>query len=108
MKVLRKNRKFLVNKTTKVILNDVGKVILNRDELLTIQTLNKKNEICAKNWGFYLTPSINKRLKKQNFLIALTINKFRKKYLMLVSKNKLKIFKDYCKKESLKIISWIK
>jgi len=108
MKFIKKNRKFLANKKTKVILNDVGKIILKRDELLNIQTLNKKNEICAKRWGFYLTPSLNYRLKKQNFLAVLTINKFKKKYLMLVSKEKLKIFKDYCKEESLKIINWIK
>ena len=78
MKFIKKNRKFLANKKTKVILNDVGKIILKRDELLNIQTLNKKNEICAKRWGFYLTPSLNYRLKKQNFLAVLTINKFKK------------------------------
>ena len=75
---------------------------------MNIQTLNKKNEICAKRWGFYLTPSLNYRLKKQNFLAVLTINKFKKKYLILEKKEKLKIFKDYCKEESLKIINWIK
>ena len=26
----------------------------------------KKNEVCAMNWGMYATSSINRRLKKQN------------------------------------------
>ena len=108
MRLIKKNRKFIANNKTNVVLKDVGKVILQNNELLSLQKSNKKNEICAKEWGFYLTPSINKRLKKQNLIVVLTKNNKNKKFLMLVNKSKLKIFKNYCKKESLKIINWIK
>ena len=108
MRLIKKNRKFIANNKTNVVLKDVGKVILQNNELLSLQKSNKKNEICAKEWGFYLTPSINKRLKKQNLIVVLTKNNINKKFLMLVNKSKLKIFKNYCKIESLKIINWIK
>ena len=110
MKVIKKKiRKFVANKKTKTVLSDVGRVILREKELLTIQIHNqKKNEVCAMNWGMYATSSINRRLKKQNLLTVITKNKMNKIFIMIVDYKRKKFFNEYCKKESLKIIRWIK
>ena len=109
MKVLkRKNpRKFLVSKKNNIFLKDVGKVYLNDNENLTIISKNNKNyDICKKNWGYYATPSINKRLKNEGFKTALV--KTNKKYFVLiVDESKMKLFKTYCKIEDYKIVKWL-
>ena len=69
---------FIANKKTNLVLSDVGEVILKNKEHLTIKVLNKKNEICAMNWGLYATSSINNRLKNEGFITALTKNSFNK------------------------------
>ena len=72
----KKPRIFLVSKKNKIFLKDVGKIFLNDNEHLTFVTKNKKNyDICKKNWGFYATPSVNYRLKKEGFNTALTMQK---------------------------------
>ena len=103
----KKIRKFIANKDTNVILSDVGKIILNKNEHLTIQANNKKNEICMMEWGLYATSSINNRLKKEGFETALVKNSFNKFFIMIVDNNKKKIFFKYCKKESIKVVQWL-
>ena len=44
-------RKFVANKKTNLIISNVGEISLGTNEHLTINVLNKKNEICAMNWG---------------------------------------------------------
>ena len=65
MRLIKKNRKFIANIKTNVVLKDVGKVILQKITNFYLYKKLIKNEICAKEWGFYLTPSINKRLKNK-------------------------------------------
>ena len=67
-------------------------------------------DIVRKNWGFYALPSINKRLKKFKLNAVIVESKnFKTFFILLVAKDKKKIsaFKDYCKKENLKIIIWL-
>ena len=109
MRVLKRKkvRKFVANKSTNLILSDVGKIILNKNEHLTIQANNKKNEICMMEWGLYATSSINNRLRKEGFETALVKSPSNKLFIMVVDNNKKKIFFRYCKKESLKVIQWL-
>ena len=103
----KKIRKFIVNKKTNLIVSDVGEISLKNNEHLTINVLNKKNEICAMNWGFYATSSINSRLKKEGFITALTKNSFNKLFVMIVHVKKRKQFSKYCKKEKIKVVKWL-
>tara|TARA_B110000881_G_C18351448_1_gene401674 strand:- start:2 stop:343 length:342 start_codon:yes stop_codon:yes gene_type:complete len=109
MKILKKKkpRIFLVSKKNKIFLKDVGKIFLEDDENLTFVTKNKKNyDICKKNWGFYATPSVNKRLKKEGFSTALTKQK-NKYFIMIVDNKKKYLFNIYCKKENYKVVKWL-
>ena len=108
----KKLRKFKPSKYSEVALKDCGKIILNHNEQVTFSDkykINNDYDVTKKDWGYYATPSINSRLKKNNFLSYIVINKSTKFfYIMLVHKNKKHIFLKYLKKENLKIISWPK
>ncbi len=104
----KKKRKFIANKNTKINLKDVGRIVLREKEHLTIQTNNKKNEVCAFDWGMYATSSINNRLKKEGFKTFIVKNIHKKIFIMLVDKKKLKNFKTYIKSEKIKIFKEIK
>ena len=99
----KKPRKFLINK--KIQLKDMGNILLKNDEQITfIHGKNQEYDVCKKNWGFYISQSINSRVKKEGFKIVLVKNIYDKYYLMAVSDQKK--FKEYCKKEKQKIIKW--
>ena len=111
MIIKKKIRKFKPFANSKIVIKDCGKIFLNNDELVTFSDKNKKKfnyDITKKNWGYYATPSINKRLKNNNFESFIVLNKFKDFFIMIVYKNKKKIFLDYLKKNRLKIIQWPK
>ena len=109
MKIFKKKkpRLFLVSKKNNIYLKDIGKIYLNDNENLTITSSDKKNfEICRKDWGYYATPSINSRLKKNGFRTVLVRQKH-KYFILIVNKNKIRKFKSYCNLENYKIIEWL-
>ncbi len=100
----KKIRKFKVGLKNNITLKDVGDITLNNNEIITFKFGRKNYDFGKKNWGFYISQSINSRVKKEGFKIALVKNIYGRYYLMAVS-NKKK-FKDYCIKEKQKIIKW--
>ena len=108
LKIRKKPRKFEVGLHKKITLKDMGYINLSNDEQVTFITKDKKKyDVAKKNWGFYATPSINHRLKKEGFKTALVKNKFNRYFIMLVDFKKLSEFKNYCKKEKRVVIKWL-
>tara|TARA_Y100000816_G_C25584367_1_gene314077 strand:- start:87 stop:470 length:384 start_codon:yes stop_codon:yes gene_type:complete len=111
MKIIKRNRKFVVGKSKEITLIDKGSIYLNNDNNISIHYDKKVNyDIAKKSWGFYPLPSINKRLKNFNLKAVIVESKnFNTFFIMLVINNKKKIrdFKIYCKKENINIISWL-
>ena len=108
MKIKKKKRKFKTG-ITNIEITHVADLKLSDDELITIK-VNKKTEydITRKNWGFYSTPSINKRLLKYGFNSAITHNpKFGTYFMMIVEKNKKKMFLKYLKSQNMTLITWL-
>ena len=108
MKIKKKNRKFKTG-ITDIIITHVADLKLSNDELITIK-VNKKTEydITKKNWGFYSTPSINKRLLKFNFKTCIIKNKTSKNiFILIVDKNKIKKLNKYIKNENCIVIKWL-
>ena len=58
-------------------------------------------------WGFYITSSLNQRLKKQKISTYLIENNTKKKFILLVLNKKKKLFMKYCKSEKFKSIKKI-
>jgi hypothetical protein len=106
LKLNENPRFFHVNNIT---IKDSGKIYLEPNEMITFVTKRGKElDITAKDWGFYATPSINGRLKKEGFKTALVKNEFNKIFIMVVEKDKIEIFKKYLNThQNNKIICWL-
>ncbi len=107
IKISKKPRIFKVGKNKKIKLKEVAFLYLKNNEQITFICEKKNYDFSKKSWGYYVTPSINGRLKKEGFKTALVRNKSNKYYVMVVDNKKLKNFKNYCKTENQKIIEWI-
>ena len=108
MKIKRKNRKFKTG-ITDIVITHVADLKLKNDELITFKVNNKTEyDVTRKNWGFYSTPSINKRLLKYGFVSAITHNPYYGTYfMMIVEKNKKKEFIKYLKSQNMVLIAWL-
>lgn len=111
MRVSKRNRKFRVGKSKDITLVDKGSIFLNNNDNISIHFNKKINfDVAKKNWGFYPLPSINKRLKKFKLNTVLVESKNFDTYFIMVvidNKSRIKHFKNYCKKENIKIIAWL-
>ena len=74
MKIYKKERKFKVG-INNIMLKEVAKISLNQNEMITFVKEKTEYDIVKKNWGYYATPSINSRLKKNGFKTALAKQK---------------------------------
>ena len=108
MRIDKKNRIFKVWKN-KVRIKHVANLYLKNDECVTIKVgKDKEYDIVKKNWGFYSTPSLNKRLIKYGFAPVIVYNpNFKTYFMQIVEKNKKKNFLKYLKSEGMKIVKWL-
>ena len=103
-----KPRKFKIL-NNKVTITDYGKIRLNKEEMISFKTRSGREcDFTAKEWGFYLGPSLNSRLKKEGFKVALVLNEEGKIYINAVEKDKIALFKKSLKTgQNSKIICWL-
>lgn len=90
-------------------IHDMGKLHLNDGEMVTFVTdTDKECDFVAKDWGFYLGPSLNSRLKKQGFKTALVLNEQGQIYINAVEIDKMDLFLDYLKQnQNNTILCWL-
>ena len=101
-------RKFIVGENKNIEIKDLGDIYLDKNEQVTFITQeNRRHDFVSKDWGFYATPSINGRLKREGFITALVKNENDKIYIMVVEKNKKELFLKYCTDEKQTIIKWL-
>ena len=101
-------RPFAVGIKKKLTIKDMGTVYLAPNEQLTFITENKNRyDVARKNWGFYATPSINSRLKKEGFKTALVRNSLNRIFVMIVEKKRMSIFKKYLSAENCDLLAWL-
>lgn len=83
-------------------------LILNKDEQITLKFLQSEYDIARKSWGYYVTPSLQKRCKANNLNGAIIFNKKNNQTNFVLVNSKKKIFfKKYLDINNYKIISWI-
>jgi len=91
----------------RVTLRDCGSLDLDSDEQVTFLTSDKKEyDVVRKDWGFYATPSLNKRLVRFSWRPALAVSAGGSYYLLLVEERRQRQFKKYCRSEGL-IYYWL-
>lgn len=107
MKIIKKNRKFKVG-FNNITLSEVAKISLKQDEMVTFYNGKIEYDIVKKNWGYYATPSINKRLINHNLKTCIIENIItNNRFIILVQKNKKKKFNKYLKDEKCKVVKWL-
>ena len=81
-KIKKKPRIYNVGFSDKFQVKDFGKIFLNANEQITFVSRNREYDFSMKNWGYYATPSINGRLKNNNYKTFLVKNIYNKIYIM--------------------------
>ena len=107
IKLNKKQRKFKVGTKKNIRIKEFGKIYLNKNEQVTFINKNSEFDVVKKNWGYYATPSINKRLKMFKFRTFITKNSYDFIYVMIVHKEKIKEFKKYLKNDKIIIVKEI-
>ena len=86
-------------------IKDFGKVYLDDGEMISFVTKSKKAcDFVARDWGFYLGPSLNSRLKREGFKTALVLNEQGQIYINAVEKDKMELFHKYINTNQKNII----
>jgi hypothetical protein len=92
-----------------VKIRDFGKLHLDENEMVSLVSVSGKEcDVTAKDWGFYLAPSLNARLRHQGFKVALVVNGQGKLFLNAVDMDKIENFQRYLQtNQDSKIITWL-
>ncbi len=94
-----------------VELKDMGTIVLAENEQVTFETdSGKSNDFVRKNWGFYLSNSLNSTLSKQGFKTAFVVSytsESPRYYLNLVEIEKMDEFQEYLKEFNSKVVCWL-
>lgn len=93
-----------------ITLRDMGDIWLAPDEQLTLRTeAGAGNDIARKDWGYYLTNSLNVNLRSQGLKTALvaSVSDQPRLYVMLVEEGKRSAFDAYLAKYGMKLVAWL-
>jgi hypothetical protein len=94
-----------------IFLKDMGEIELGDNEQLTFKTKSgKTNDIVKKEWGFYLSNSLNCNFKKKGFKTALVVSCSsvpQTLFINLVEKEKLDKFNKYLDRFNCKVLCWL-
>lgn len=93
-----------------ITLHDMGDIWLDPDQQLTIRTPSGSgNDVVRKDWGFYLTNSLNVSLRSQGLKTALVASGTEdpRLYILMVENGKLDVFNAYLAQYGMKLIMWL-
>ena len=102
-------REFTPRQDSGITLRDMGKIQLESDEMITfVDDQGNEVDFTKKSWGYYPLPSVNGRLKDNGFKTALVRNELSSRlYVMIVQKNRISDFENYCKNEDCVVEMWL-
>ncbi|MBI3930995.1 MAG: hypothetical protein HY325_03125 [Chloroflexi bacterium] len=101
-------RIFRAGEDSQIRISDCGRIYLEPDEQVSfITSSGKEHDFTAKSWGFYATPSVNKRLVDQGFKTALVKNEAGRYYIMVVDVGRISDFEAYLSSEKNQVVEWI-
>lgn len=89
-------------------IRDYGRVHFQKGEMITlVSPSGRECDVTAMDWGFYLAPSLNARLRAQGFKVALVCNKEGKLFLNAVECDKHSLFDKYLHGQQSRLICWL-
>jgi hypothetical protein len=81
---------------------------LEPEEQVTLVTRSETEyDIVRKSWGYYATPSLNRRLVEHGLRAALTANADGKVALMLVEHGCEQEFDAYLDDQQMRVVAWL-
>jgi len=96
MKYWLTNQPRIFDSGSKIMLKDVGYIELEVSETFGLKHGNKiVNDISRKNWGYYLTNSINFRLDERNYFVSIIRNDLDHLFIVLVDSKRIDDFEQY-------------
>jgi len=101
-------RKFRVGADGHIELTDCGHIALAPDEQVTFTTeAGGEYDVTRKEWGFYATPSLNRRLPRFGLRPALVQGLSDTVFVMLVERGHERAFDAYVAAEDLTLLRWL-
>ena len=90
-------------------ISDYGRISFQAGEMVTLVSPGGRGcDVTAREWGFYLAPSLNARLRDQGFKVGLVRNSQGKLFLNAVEIDKLDIYLEYLNhNEGSVVIQWL-
>lgn len=83
-------------------------ISLEPDEQVTFVTPGgHEYDVVRKDWGYYATPSMNGRLRRQGLRSALVCNSGGRIYLRLVEQERVDAFRTYLAREQESLLCWL-
>ena len=92
-----------------VELSHVANIALQPDEMITlISAGDREYDLTAKEWGYYATPSVGKRLREFGMRAALMRNvDTRQVFVVLVFDDHIEDWHDYMQVEHQELVMWL-
>ncbi len=101
-------REFTVGPKGDIRLKDCARIGLAPDEQVTFVTDGgAEYDVVKKSWGFYATPSLNRRLLKFGLRAALMKSQDGTFYVLLVEEDKVADFQNYCGQQNMTLLLWL-
>ena len=89
-------------------ISDYGKVHLEPWEMVSIVRDGVHEcDVAATDWGLYLAPSLNARLRDNGYRTALVRNPQGRLYLNAVLVDRVDAFFQYLKEEESELVTWL-
>jgi len=94
-----------------ISLRDVGWIDLDAEEQVTFRFAEgMTNDVVRKDWGFYLTNSLNANLTAKGFKTALVVSYASdppRTYINVVAVSRMAEFEVYLEKYSARVVTWL-
>lgn len=91
-----------------IVLRHVADVELEPDEIVTFKTASgTEYDVGRKDWGYYATPSLNRRAREHGLRGVLAANADGRATLLLVEAGREPAFEDYCAHEGMRVVAWL-
>lgn len=91
-----------------IILRHSANIELEDDEMVTFVSGESQYDVCKKSWGYYATPSLDKRLPHFGLRPALMRNRrTRHCFLVLVHHDHIPEWREYMAGEDQELVAWL-
>ncbi len=105
---LKPPRKFSTGVSGDLELTHCANIELAPDEQITfVSDSGTEFDVVRKSWGYYATPSVNRRLRKFGLRAGLCEGKGGALYVLLVEEGREADFQSYLEREGMRVVAWL-